>query len=64
MQFIQPIGRSAGGVQPRACTCFTSSSFAGARSTDSCFRCGCGCSATEEYKTGNSNNAFATIRRS
>jgi putative bacteriocin precursor len=66
MNFINPIGRNAGdGIQPQACTCNTTSSFAGARSdNDSCIHCGFACGNSGEYRTGNHLRAYRTMRSS
>lgn len=62
MDFINPLGRTSEGISPRACMC--ASGFAGARSSDSCFRCGCGCRTDGGYNSGNWANARTTWRKS
>ncbi|EPN9336292.1 Apre_1838 family putative sactipeptide bacteriocin [Enterococcus faecalis] len=64
MNFINPLGKSENSRSPRACMCYDADGFAGARSEDGCFHCGCGCSPTGDYKSGNSNNALSTIHKS
>jgi putative bacteriocin precursor len=65
MFVINPAGRLAGdGVQPRACMCYTTAGFAGARSTDKCSRCGCGCDSKGTYTASNKNVANTTNRKS
>lgn len=70
MKLVNPLGRNVSGeaytgngAEPAACMCSGSSSYARARGTDKCFKCGCSCSSAT-YSAGNSKTAFWTVRKS
>lgn len=64
MKFINPLGRTYSKKDRlNACMC-SENFFAAAKGNDSCIHCGCACSESGEFRSGNNVAATRTIRSS